>query len=320
MARKNAVTERDVSGGGFIDERGRHINTDVPEEARRGAKSKSNARKRLKQKQREADKRQREIQEEDESKKPKAKKNRKKESKKPDYTLDPEKEKKRKRKKKADAQKAKEQEEKPKKKKKRKKKTVGDYIKEGKPDKARKKMEKLQSKAMSTLESQELEEMEEVSEEAEAVLMPSSASSSEVEFIKEYDHIYSTLGSIIRKLEERMTEKDSNVSSKDVYALMTMYSQMRETIADIRSIKDMNEQAEDLAQQVFDPAAKSAGESLVNIYYKTTSIIRQNVDDPKKVEEILEKLKIEIADQAGRLQDQFGTARDRIVDILNGGR
>lgn len=317
MARKRGVTEIDVSGG-FVDERGRRVNTDIPAEERgRVSRGKSNARKRLKQKQREADKRQREIQEEDEAKKPGAKKHRKKKSKEPDYTLDPEKEKRAKRKKKADAQKEKEKNEEKPKKKKRKKKTVGDYIKEGKPDKARKKMEKLQSKALAVLEPQE---MEEVSEAQEAILMPSSAASSEVEFMREYDHIYGTLGSIIRKLEERMTDAKSDISSKDVYALMTMYSQMRETIADIRSIKDMNEQAEDLAQQVFDPAAKSAGESLVNVYYKTTSIIRQNVDDPKVVEELLEKLKIEISDQAGRLQSQFETARGRIVEVLNGGR
>lgn len=310
MPRKSGIKEIDVSGG-FVDDRGRRVNTDIPSEERgRVSSGKSNARKRLKQKQKEADAKNQEFLDEQEKNKLPKKKKKKKEL---DFSLDPEKEKVKKRKIKADKQKAKEKADTPKKK--RKKKTVGELIKEGKPERARKKMERLQSKALAVLDSSEFEEVNET-----AQLMPPAASNSEVEFQQEYDHIYRTLGSIIRNLENKMTEKDALVNSKDVYALMTMYSQMRETIADIRSIKDMNEQAEELAQQVFDPAAKSAGESLVNVYYKITRLVRQSVEDPAQVEDILDKLKLEISDQAGKLQDQFELARGRIVDVMSGGR
>lgn len=316
MTRKKGITEVDVSGGGFIDDRGRHVNTDVPEGARRsGSAGKSNAKKRLKQKQSKADQRKREIEEEDEASKSPAKKKKRKKKTDDRLTLDPEKEKVRKRKKKSDASKVEEKEKEKGKKKKRKKKTVGELLKEGKTEQARKKMNKLSSKAMVVSDKSDpvLEISEPEASLVEAVI------SSEAEFLQEYYHIYGTLGSIIRNLEQKMTQPNSDVNSKDVYALMTMYSQMRETIADLRSIKDMNEQAEDLAQHVFDPAAKSAGEALVNLYFKVSSSVRQKVDDPSVVEEIVETLKLDVGEQASKLQDQFDVARGRIVDILNGG-
>lgn len=315
MAKKRGVTEIDVTGG-TIDDRGRYVNKDIPEEARRSGKSKSNAKKRLKQKQDQANKRKREIVEEEESKKVGSKKKRKKVEDDP-YSLDPKKEKERKKKKAKVKAKSKGKTDEAEPKKKRKKKTVGELLSEGKTDKARKKMERLASKSMVIATKADVEvEHEHIPSDGHLV---QSSLNSEAEFLQEYYHIYGTLGSIIRNLEQRMTEPGSSVNSKDVYALMTMYSQMRETIADLRSIKDMNAQAEELAQHVFDPAAKSAGEALVNLYFKVSSSIRQKVNDPKVVEALTETLKMDVADQASKLQEQFDVARNRIVDVLNGG-
>lgn len=284
MAREKGVSEVDVSG---LDERGRLINSDIPLEEQRSkkGKSKSDAKKRLNKRQSEAKKKKRQMEEDDA---PQAKKRkRKKRAEEP-----------------ADVVVAAGT------KKKRKKKTVGELLSEGKTERARKKVDKLASKAMTVAQDVGVEEQQSY--------MPSSLNQ-EADFLQEYYHIYGTLGSIIRNLEQRMTEPGAGVNSKDVYALMTMYSQMRETIADLRSIKDMNEQAEELGRLVFDPAAKGAGESLVNLYFKVTSVIRQKVDDPAAVQEILETVKRDIGEQAGKMQEQFSVARSRIVDILNGG-
>lgn len=185
------------------------------------------------------------------------------------------------------------------------KKTVGVLLKEGDTSRARKKVERLKSKLPAIIES----------EPATATLMPIN---SENEFLEEYYHIYSTLGSIIRKLEDRMTDENSSISGRDVYALMTMYSQMRETIADLRSIKDMSAQAEELTQLVFDPLRKSAGETLLNLYFRTTTSVRQKVTKPEVLEEILERLKIDFSEQANRLQEQFDVANMRVSEVLNG--
>tara|TARA_B100000700_G_scaffold88627_1_gene99975 strand:- start:93961 stop:94929 length:969 start_codon:yes stop_codon:yes gene_type:complete len=322
MARSRGIREVDVSGGGHIDDRGRHINTDIPQEARgKGSTGKSNAKKRLKQSQSKAKKRQDEIQEELDSEKPKKKKRAKKDREEDvnDLSAAVQKKKSKKTKTKPSKPKSKHAEEDgtPKKKKKKKKKTVGELLEEGKTEQARKKVNKLASKAVAISG-----DVEPVVEEAQPVSghYVRSGGNSEADFLDEYHHIYGTLGSIIRKLEDRMTDGDAQVSSKDVYALMTMYSQMRETIADMRSIKDMNDQAEDLAQQVFDPAAKSSGEALVSLYFKVTTDIRQKVSDPSTVEELIATLKVDVADQASNLQQQFDIARSRIVDVLNGGR
>lgn len=314
--RTRKVREIDVSGG--VDERGRRINTDIPaEERRRVSAGKSEARKRLQKKKREAERKKDKLKEEDITTPMKRKRKKKKQQE--DALLVEKPKTKKKKVAKSEGKKKSKDEDSPKRKKKRKKKTVGELIAEGNTEKARKKMERLQSKSLAVVDNIKDVQIDEV-DESEGQLMPMSTFSSEVEFLNEYNHIYGTLGSIIRKLEERMTEKDSNVSSKDVYALMTMYSQMRETIADMRSIKDMNEQAEELAQLVFEPATKSAGEALINVYYKFVQIIRSSVEDPEKVEIIIEKMKIEMSDQATKLQDQFGIARSRILEVLNGGR
>lgn len=293
--RRSSITEIDVSGG-FINERGRHVNTDIPNDERRGGSSgKSGAKKRL-QKSKEASeerKAQRKLEEEE---KLGVKVKRKKKLK----------------------DKAAESEVEVGKKKKRRKRTVGELLETGKTDKAQRKLNRMASKALAIIGNNDV-----VAAETEVLsghIMPSGQLSSEAEFLNEYQHIYSTLGSIIRKLEENMTDPEKAVSSKDVYALMTMYSQMRETIADMRSIKDMNEQAEELAREVFDPAAKSAGEALVNVYFKVSSLIRQEVKDPTVVESILARLKTDVADQATKLQEQFVSARSRVLDVMNGGR
>jgi len=317
MVRNNkGITEVDVSGG-YTNERGRRVNTDIPAEERgRISAGKSNARKRLKQREAQAHQAKADRAEEDEQKKGvKTKKRRNKDD--DPLSLDPKKAKNLKKKKdakikddlnKAHKPKAAVETTDDKKKKKRKKKTVGELLAAGETERARKKMNKLSANALTL-----------VSSEDGGTLMPPAAANSEAEFLNEYHHIYGTLGSIIRKLEERMTHKDSDVQGKDVYALMTMYSQMRETIADLRSIKDMNEQAEEVAQQVFDPATKSAGESLVTLYFKITTLVRHHVQDPAAVEAILEKLKIDVGEQANNLQGQFEVARSRIAEVMNGG-
>jgi hypothetical protein len=207
-----------------------------------------------------------------------------------------------------------------KKKKKRIKKTVGQLLSEGRTERAKDKAVRMGGKSMAKVEKlsglseQELEPLGGM-----VTVAPDFAS--EGDFLEQYQRIYLRLGAIMQKLERKIDNPNAKrISNKDIYALMTMYSQMRETIADMRSIKDLNAQAEDLAREVFDPATKSAGESLIAMYYSLIQIIRQEVKDINVVETINEKMKHVAAEQANKLQQDFSDARSTIIEVMNGNR
>ena len=201
----------------------------------------------------------------------------------------------------------------PKTKRKRRRRTTGELISSGKTRQAQKRLDKLSSKTIQLTESFDVD--------PDDVLPPivSTEFTTEKEFLEEYEHIYETQSTIIRRLEERLTDRNSSISSRDIYALSAMYSQMRETIADMRSIKDMNAQAEALAIEVFDPAMKAAGESLVAVYFKITTMLRQHVKDVSAIEIILEKLKQDIAAEGVDLQNQLIISRSKILETLSEG-
>jgi hypothetical protein len=190
--------------------------------------------------------------------------------------------------------------------------TTGELLASGKTKQAQRRLTRLSTKTTEITHDDDLPVV---------AFIPGRVSefTTEHEFLQEYEHIYETQSTIIRRLEARLTDENSNISSKDIYALSTMYSQMRETIADMRSIKDMNAQAEALALNVFDPAMKAAGESLVNVYFKLNTLLRQHVKDATLIEIVLDKLKQDIAVEGGSLQSQLTLSRGKILEVLAGG-
>ena len=320
MAKRNSegVVELDVSGN--TNRRGRPVNRDIPEEARMstGKKKKSGnaAAARLKKtkkdaadrialrKEKEADtkkkKKKKKLREDSEDSEVVKKLRKKKEGKKSKPALSTEE----------------------KRKKKKKKNTAGELLKKGKTKTLSRKVKRMSSKAISLVDSTatDLEPSQKEALEGNLLLaVPANGSmASEADFMNEFQHIFQTLGSISRNMEKRMTV--DNVSSKDVYALSTLYSQLRETMADMRSIKDMNEQSEDLAREVFDPAAKSAGEALVDLFFKVNTLINKKVKDRDIKEHLNSELKLIVAQTAGTLQSNFQDSRSRILDVMNGGR
>lgn len=197
--------------------------------------------------------------------------------------------------------------------KKKKRKTTGDLLAEGKLNQVQKRLQRL-GVATATL-SQETRTNNTGIEYFPAV---KSDFTTEKEFLQEYEHIYSTQSKIIRSLEARLTDPGSHISSRDIYALSTMYSQMRETIADMRSIKDMNAQAEAIAINVFDPAMKAAGESLVNVFFKLNALLRHHIKDNTVVEILLDKIKQDISVEGSSLQNQLMISREKILETLSG--
>lgn len=203
-------------------------------------------------------------------------------------------------------------------KKKRRKKTVGELLKSGNVKAAQKKLSKLNASASSfpaVVEQVESVDLMEIPNKHVITRL-----SSESDFISEYQELHDKLKLIINRLEDKMLDKEAHISGKDVYALMTMYSQFRETIADMRSIRDLNEQAEILASDVFDPAMKSAGEALVTLFHRFMKVIRHHVSKPSEVEALQAVLKTEVSSVAVTLRDNIQAQRDRIITVMGGSK
>lgn len=92
----------------------------------------------------------------------------------------------------------------------------------------------------------------------------------EQDHMEAFLHILTKLQSIVQIAESKYEETGS---TREVYALMAMYSQLRETIADIRTITDSSQQVETLITEVLRPLAKSFGQSISSVFYQVKKLL-----------------------------------------------
>lgn len=231
----------DVSGYD-TDERGRVINTDVPEEARKGTKTKK----------RKDTKKERLAQlEEDDTPK-----------------------------------------------KKRKKRTDNLPVKVTKPDKP------ASDKALAKLARRR--------EKVEAEIITITAKSGD-EYDAQYASMFDNLRHITSVFEGRMSE---NPSSRDVYALSTLYSQMREVISDIRSSKDVEEQIRNLESQAYSAFLTLVGQTYVDLFFKLQKEIRSSVENPDVQHHLISILQGVCKDQGDNIQAGYNKMLDRVRQVL----
>lgn len=279
------VVTLNVSEGPDVDERGRVVNKDIPEDERKHGSKKSRARSQMKKQKETARRRIEQEHEEQEGK-------RRRRSKK-DKPTEPVKGVKGK----------------------RRRRTVGELLEIDKKrgtSKAQKRLAKLGGKVSNTVA--EIDSETDVAELLLGELVPEQTT--ERDFQEEYNRIFTTLGNLCRKLEKDMNKPDSKISSRDVYALMTMYSQMRETIADLRSISDINAQADFLISELFDPYHKTVGETMVSLLYKIMTHLRQSLSEDM-AHHVGERLKEIISEEALSLQRQFESTKEKVSTVLN---
>ncbi|QZE60094.1 hypothetical protein pEaSNUABM35_00177 [Erwinia phage pEa_SNUABM_35] len=65
--------------------------------------------------------------------------------------------------------------------------------------------------------------------------------------------------------------------SRDIYALMQLYNQMREIIADLRALRDVGQLGEILNAEVLGPFAESAGTILVGVFHQINAWNKKNL-------------------------------------------
>lgn len=84
----------------------------------------------------------------------------------------------------------------------------------------------------------------------------------ENEQIGEYMIMFDKLRAMARECEAKYMAKKE---SRDIYALMQLYNQMREVIADLRALRDVGQLGEILNTEVLGPLVESSANSIVKI-------------------------------------------------------
>ena len=139
----------------------------------------------------------------------------------------------------------------------------------------------------------------------EAEVLPASSESA---FYDEYSHIFESLQELTRIAEDKYRTSEQ---SRDIYALMSMYSQMRECIADMRSIQDLNVQSDALISAILEPFLKSVGQTMVEQFFKMEKIIKANLKGDA-AEDMLEELRSITQDSASKVQEHYATSKGMV--------
>ncbi|QZE56379.1 hypothetical protein pEaSNUABM40_00185 [Erwinia phage pEa_SNUABM_40] len=144
-------------------------------------------------------------------------------------------------------------------KKKKKKENAVDTLK-----KKKKKDKKSLSTDVAVLEGQFIEAMDEIPD----VIKQENAQ------IQEYMTMFTQCQDMARICEKQYK---AGKQSRDIYALMQLYNQMREIIADLRALRDVGQLGEILNVEVLAPFAESAGTILVDVFHKLNAWNKKNL-------------------------------------------
>lgn len=143
----------------------------------------------------------------------------------------------------------------------------------------------------------------------EFALLPDSGD----EFDNQYRSMFENAVDLASRLEEQMAEK---VNSRDVYALNTLYSQIRELIADMRATKDIGQQIAEIEQLALNPYLKQIGQVILDLYFAMQSNISTSVKDKDRREELLAKLRDASADAGLRVQGEHVQMLEKLRKLL----
>lgn len=165
------------------------------------------------------------------------------------------------------------------------------------------KAKKLSQKARST-KRKATEEMAEL----EAEIAEKNPKFDETTYGKVYMSMFSRLKKIMRKVEKRAYEGGR---SGDIYALMALYNQMREVIADCRQMLDMSHNTEQIIEGVVHPLVRDISNNYVDVIYHIRKMLRQYIVG-KDYEDASRELQVLLREHAKYIQ----TVYDKSIETL----
>ena len=133
------------------------------------------------------------------------------------------------------------------------------------------------------------------------------------EFDAETRRIFEQLVRTAGRLEEQMEDR---IYNKDVYALNTIYSQIREVIADLRATRDISAQISELEAVVLRPYQMIVAQGFTDIYFHMIGSITKNVKDEDIRAELEKKMKATLGEVAQQVTEEYPLALERMRKVL----
>lgn len=163
------------------------------------------------------------------------------------------------------------------------------------PKQAQEKTAKKKAKALKAIE--------------EFALLPDSGD----EFDYQYRSMFENAVDLASRLEQQMSEK---VNSRDIYALNTLYSQIRELIADMRATRDIGQQISEIEMSVLNPYTKQIGQFVLDLFFSMQSNITSGVKQRDVREDLIKKLGDTAAEAGLRIQAEHATMLDKLRKVM----
>ena len=131
---------------------------------------------------------------------------------------------------------------------------------------------------------------------------------------QEYVDIFTSLQDIARIKEEQC--RNNNAQSKDVYALMQVYNQMRDVIADIRALKDITQVADQINVDVLEPFAQSTASILMDLYQSIEQLARKTLRQDE-IMPFVTQLKSYTKGAGVSLQEAYQNSNSKTIEVLS---
>lgn len=131
-------------------------------------------------------------------------------------------------------------------------------------------------------------------------------------WIHTYEIMFRKLKKIMRTVENKVVASES---AQDIYALMALYNQMREVIADIRSMIDLSQNTQRIIDNILYPMVRDISNNYVDAIFMIKKTLRSNVDSERYIE-----LKAEIdnclKEHAKYIQSSYEKSSESLAKLL----
>lgn len=190
--------------------------------------------------------------------------------------------------------------------KKKKKKKVVEAVEQEAPKKKKKKKPspaELKTKAQS-LKKHVREEMDDVDSQLEGF--------TDNTWIHTYEIMFRRLKKIMRKVESKAINSES---ATDIYALMALYNQMREVIADIRSMIDLTQNTQRIIDNILYPLVRDISNNYVDAIFMIKKTLRANVDSDRYIE-LKSSIDECLKEHAKYIQSSYEKSGEQLAKLL----
>lgn len=136
----------------------------------------------------------------------------------------------------------------------------------------------------------------------------------ENEQIIECIRMFTQLRNMARTLEERF---EANPSSQTVYALMKIYDQVREIIADLRALRDVQQMGDTLNREVISPYTRAVAAALAAVHQNLKADIK-SVVPPEYIQPVMRLVDQHISTSATEVHNSYHNALVKTIEVFGG--